>query len=100
MEFLTNISSFHIIFILYLGTKNSALVMKFSEDIKLGNIINGKKFCSFEDLGFLVFYLQLPVDVLHCMYQLRSWLRNYTKSYDIKATKRKGQVGIDGVLNQ
>lgn len=63
MEFLMNLSSF-VFFILYLGTKNSHAVMKFSDDTKLGDIINGKKACGIENLGFLVFYLQLPVAAL------------------------------------
>lgn len=70
--------------ILHLGTKNSHAVMKFSDDTKSGDIINGKKTaCGIEDLGFLVFYLQLSVAAPQSMYQFRIWLQNYTKPCDI-----------------
>lgn len=69
MEFLTNLSSL-IFFILYLGRMNSQAVMKFSDDTKLGDVINGKKACGIEDLAFLVFYLEFSVAVLQPMYQL------------------------------
>lgn len=82
MGFLTNLSSF-VCSILYLGTKNSHAVMKFSDDTKLGDVINGKKACGIEDLGFRAIYLQLSVAALQSMYQLRIWLQNYTKPCDI-----------------
>lgn len=68
MEFLANLSSF-VFFILHLGTENSHAVMKFSDDSKLGDIINGKKAaCGIDVLGFLVFYLPLSVAGLQSMY--------------------------------
>lgn len=93
MAFLTNGSSF-VFFILYLDTKNCHSPMKFSDDTKLGDILNGKRACSTEDLQFVVFCMLLSVSVMQPMYQVSFCPEYYTKPHDILCTKKKNQVRL------